>query len=258
MTKSNTKQKKSKNAASIAIFAIGTLASMGVGGFCVMTVNTAFARMNDQSEKAIADALALASRNGAAAGNTEASENTQSTQQWTSEQIQWMTENHITYDKFGLPINENGEVVNDPTTANDERQRAKYFYNDDGSEKDFEAMLKAMASEDTNKSESTAKPMSTPKTEATAEPAKEASNVETQAAASDTAVSEAKWYLNADGSLKDGIELDENGKPYHVVTPYDCLSSIGDKYGFDYHELARINGIENVNLIIDDSRIYFE
>lgn len=42
---------------------------------------------------------------------------------WTSPQIEWMLENHITWDENGCPVNEDGVVVDDPTTKFDETAR---------------------------------------------------------------------------------------------------------------------------------------
>lgn len=47
--------------------------------------------------------------------NTDKSNDTE----WSDEQVKWMQENHITYNENGQPVDENGNVVTDPTiTAN--------------------------------------------------------------------------------------------------------------------------------------------
>ena len=42
---------------------------------------------------------------------------------WTTDQMRWMQENHITWNEEGFPINERGDVVDDPTTAVNEVER---------------------------------------------------------------------------------------------------------------------------------------
>lgn len=40
---------------------------------------------------------------------------TDETKKWSDEQVKWMQENHITYNEHGQPVDENGNVVIDPT-----------------------------------------------------------------------------------------------------------------------------------------------
>ncbi len=45
--------------------------------------------------------------------NTDKSNDTK----WSEEQVKWMRENHITYNENGQPVDENGNVVTDPTVS---------------------------------------------------------------------------------------------------------------------------------------------
>ena len=42
---------------------------------------------------------------------------------WMSEQMQWMMDNHISWNDEGYPVDENGNVVDDPTTSVNEVER---------------------------------------------------------------------------------------------------------------------------------------
>lgn len=58
--------------------------------------------------------------------SSKTKDNTETTAEtdWSSEQIQWMTEHHITYDAQGRPVDENGNVVTDPTVQNTVKETA--------------------------------------------------------------------------------------------------------------------------------------
>lgn len=51
------------------------------------------------------------------------------------DQVRWMVEKHITYDEYGLPRDEYGSLMNDPTTEIYDPARWSYFFGEDNQEK---------------------------------------------------------------------------------------------------------------------------
>jgi type II secretory pathway pseudopilin PulG len=244
-----------------------------VSGLSVAGTVTAINAMNRQSEEAIA-----AARNAANAQTTNTNqnppaedvtktipeteppveENTQATTpeptetpeekeiQFASEQIKWMNENDITYNEYGLPEDKNGNLVDDPTTDVYDPARLAYFFNEDGTPKTpFIEDLPTEAPSDTTEPIRTPDVENLPPTET--EPEDE----------TPTTPATHPWWLDDDGNLLPGLQLDENGKPYYVVVPGDWLCRITERDGFDYHDLARESGIKDPNLIYAGDIIRF-
>ena len=61
---------------------------------------------------------------------------------FTTEQLNWAHEHHIVWDDNGNPVDENGFVVDDPTTPVDEIERAKLFNTLEDSGKSKELNIK--------------------------------------------------------------------------------------------------------------------
>ena len=117
------------------------LVGLGIGlvtsvtGLCFAGTLTAINAMNRQSDMAIATARNMVMNesgsnssveNDGTVVNTEPVVDTvQEEDDWTSDQIKWMQENHITYDSEGNPRNDKGELVDDPTTKKDESNVVK-------------------------------------------------------------------------------------------------------------------------------------
>ena len=121
------------------------------------------------------------------------------TNRYTTDQIEWMQDAHITWNEDGNPINEYGKYVDDPTTAVDEERRAL----------DLEEERRRAEEEPVIEDE--------PETEAETE--------------------ETHWW--DDNPL---IELDEDGKPIHIIRRGETLSEVASATGFSVEELKTING----------------
>lgn len=52
-----------------------------------------------------------------------------------------------------------------------------------------------------------------------------------------------EWWYEDNGNLLPGVQLDGSGKPYYVVKSGDALSRLGRRFGYDWHELARVSGL---------------
>lgn len=140
------------------------LVGLGIGiitavtGLSAAGTFTAINAMNRQSEEAIAEAQRHQSALLAAQQSGQGSDPTQggtvtvpedpdeepsvrpsdpvtvppADEAWTSPQIKWMQENHITYDEYGFPRDEDGNLMNDPTTDIYDPSRVIYFFEADG------------------------------------------------------------------------------------------------------------------------------
>ena len=51
--------------------------------------------------------------------DTKSEAESNSDTEWSDEQVKWMQENHITYNENGQPVDENGNIVTDPTVTVD-------------------------------------------------------------------------------------------------------------------------------------------
>ena len=273
------------------------LVGIGVGlvtavtGLSVAGTYSAINAMNRQSEEQIAAANAAAeqaknppvsqqpsvdqTRNTVDPGTTQQpsdSQNPTTTEppkeeiKYASEQIKWMNENNIRYDEYGLPVDASGNLVDDPTTNVYDPARRAYFFNEDGTPKtpyitelptekpDYEPEnvrpTTPYVEEPTTTSPPTDEHPST--TEPDTPPAEE--QIPNPQTSDDDA-----WWFDENGNLLEGLQLDENGKPYYVVVPGDWLSRIARKYGFgdDYWTLAELSHIEDPNLIYAGNIIRF-
>ena len=140
---------------------------------------------------------------------------------WTSDQIEWMKDNEITYGEDGLPLDTAGRVQDDPTTNRDEVTT-------------YEEMQEAERKAEEEKRKE-------------AEEAKKAAEAETETEPE----TEAPWYEgNSYVELKDG-------EPVHYVRRGETLSEIAVMTGFTVSELADFNHISNPGLIETGQCIYF-
>lgn len=243
-----------------------------VSGLSVAGTVTAINAMNRQSEEAIAAARNAANANtntqnppaedvtktvpenetppAETQPTTPPAETTEPPKEeikYASEQIKWMNENEITYNEYGLPEDKNGNLVDDPTTEVYDPARLAYFFNEDGTPKTpfIEDLPTEAPSENTD-------PIVVPDVENL--PPTETEPVEEEP---EQKPATHPWWLDDDGNLLPGLQLDENGKPYYVVVTGDWLSRIANRYGFDYHDLARESGIQNPDLIYAGDIIRF-
>ena len=253
------------------------LVGLGVGlvtavtGLSVAGTYTAINAMNRQSEEQIA-----AARNAANEASNPPATNTEQTTppptqepvettppateppkeeiKYASEQIKWMNENNIHYDEYGLPVDANGNLVDDPTTEVYDPARRAYFFNEDGTPK-------TPYIEDLPKEKPDNEPDNvTPQTPYVEEPDIQSPPTDENPPAEEPPVTEnhGEWWFDENGKLLDGLKLDENGKPYYVVVKGDWLSRIANRYGFnDYMPLARLSGIKDPNLIYAGDIIRF-
>lgn len=133
---------------------------------------------------------------------------------FTTEQLDWAHEKHVSWDEDGFPVDESGNVVDDPTTTTNEIER-------------YEEFLKAQEEPVAVEEETEAETESTAEGETEVEPEEES-----------------HWW---DGM--DFIQVDEDGNPYYVVERGDTLSSIGARTGFPYKQLAEYNNLSNPSLL---------
>lgn len=100
------------------LIGIGSAFVAATGGLCFFGGKSAVNAMNNEAGEAIVSEIARLNSEREAAKQPESTPVPED--QWTTDQMKWMQENHITWNEDGFPINERGEVVDDPTTAVDE------------------------------------------------------------------------------------------------------------------------------------------
>jgi len=252
------------------------LVGLGVGlvtavtGLSVAGTYTAINAMNRQSEEQIAAARNAANEvSNPPATNTDQTtpppvqEPVETTQPATepqkeeityaSEQIKWMNENNIRYDEYGLPVDADGNLVDDPTTEVYDPARRAYFFNEDGTPK-----TPYIEDLPTEKPENEPDNV-TPQTPYVEEPDIQSPPTDENPPAEVPATEDhGEWWFDENGNLLEGLQLDENGKPYYVVVKGDWLSRIANRYGFnDYMPLAELSGIKDPNLIYAGDIIRF-
>ena len=328
------------------------LVGLGVGiitavsGLSVAGTMTAINAMNRQSDEALEAARIQAANNAAQAqnqnGNNYGNQNgnggspqqeptvTPAPEKWTSDQIGWMQDNQVVYDEYGLPEDQSGNLLDDPTTHVYDPARRAYFFNDDGTPKTpYIDDLPTTA--DYNESEN---PIVLPHIEPEDDPNKEKPedknpdggdvvNPDGSVTHPDGTVTrpdgtiirpdgtvvnpdgtvtnpdgtnpdetnpdgtnpdetnpdetnpdgpetqpddtnpdgtkpdeggttpgrgqrtrpEDEWWYADNGNLLPGIQLDGSGRPYYVVKSGDALSRLGRRFGYNWHELAKVSGL---------------
>lgn len=240
--------RKTSNALLIGV-GVGLITA--VTGLACAGTYSAINAMNRQSEEAIAAAQAIANgQNGTGGETVDVPEQTPPSED-VSDQIKWMQENGITYNEYGLPVDKDGNLVDDPTTEIYDPSRADYFYNEDGTPKDLSG------NDDTEPSDETTEPSDEGNTDMPGNEPVTPPDVDVPGQVTETEPATSGWWLDANGNLKDGLQLDENGQPYYVVKSGDWLIRIGERYGFDYQDLARESGIANPSLIMPGQIIRF-
>ena len=273
-------------------------------------------------------------------------------EKWTSDQIGWMQDNKVVYDEYGLPEDQSGNLLDDPTTHVYDPARRAYFFNDDGTpktpyiddlpttadynEEDNPIVIPHVEPEDPNKDKpedpsgdnpdnpdnpdggdvvnpdgSVTHPDGTvtnpdgtvtnpdgtvtnPDGSVTnpdgtvTNPDGSVTNPDGSVTNPDGTVTmpdgsvvnpdgtvtppedtnpdnpddtkpdddgtttpgrgqrtrpEAEWWYEDNGNLLPGIQLDGSGKPYYVVKSGDALSRLGRRFGYNWHELAKVSGL---------------
>lgn len=260
--------------------------------------------------------------------STPAPEDKNEPEKWTSDQIGWMQDNKVVYDEYGLPEDQSGNLLDDPTTHVYDPARRAYFFNDDGTPKTpYIDDLPTTA--DYNESEN---PIVIPHVEPVEEPedkpdqptgqdpdtgdivnpdgsvthpdgsvtnpdgtvtnpdgtvtnpdgtvtnpdgtvtnpdgtVTDPTGTGTEPDGSDTPADptnpdgtnpddggtkpgrgqrtrpEEEWWYEDNGNLLPGIQLDGSGKPYYVVKSGDALSRLGRRFGYNWHDLAKVSGL---------------
>ena len=252
------------------IVGIGSAVVAAMGGMCALGGYNVVSAMNRQSDETIAAAREYAAKKragldpsasqqqGSVQGITEQEENAAG---WTSEQIKWMQDNHITYDKYGLPVDEDGNLVDDPTTQDDETKR---YVTDDGvvMDENGNVVNPNVKENPAASAPSQSNPVQNPTVQTVPEGtgANNSNNAASQSVVTPVtadAQGQRNWWQDENGNLLPGLELDENGEPVHIVTSVDCLIHLGERYGYDYMELAEYNHVKNPDLIYDGDAIRF-
>ena len=260
------------------------LVGLGVGiittvtGFSIAGTYTAINAMNRESDEALAATQALATERAAAeeaaaiaAAQQEAAEQEQENvnsvvgsnksgendePEYYSDQIAWMQENHIKFDEYGLPVDDDGNLVDDPTTDVYDPARMAYFFDDNGDAKS--PLIDTLPSNAEEAGDLGGGPLTgivNPEVETLEDGDPVVGNAGSSEEDADTegnngtAVDTSKWWFDENGNLLPGLQLDENEKPIYIVKSGDCLSAIGDRYGFSYNEIAQASGKSDPNIL---------
>lgn len=213
------------------------------------------------------------------------------------EQIQWMIEKHITYDEYGLPRDEYGSLMNDPTTTIYDPARWSYFFDEENqskgpapselptqseidagepdeeepwdgnpetpiSERPVVAPDKGDYTDDITDPDSM--PIKNPAVEQPASGNPGEGGGDNPGSSEDPGVSNPvveeppsggggddgdEWWKGEDGEPLEGLEIDEQGKPYYVVKQGDSLGSISGKYGFSVSDVVSASKLTNPNVL---------
>lgn len=150
---------------------------------------------------------------------------------WSSTQIDWMSENSITYNEDGLPVDLSGNVVDDPTTKIDETKitSERHEINEYDIVKDDDSTNADKTDVDDSK---------------TATISDNISDIEPDI--------KNNWVNG-----KDWIQTAEDGRYYYSVQRGDTFNGIAKMSGFTTQELVDNNDIANANIINVGQRIYF-
>lgn len=197
---------------------VGTLLVAATGGLSFFAGKSAITAMDNQAEQQIVSEIARLHKD-------EPEPTPEPTpvpeEEWTTEQLKWAKENHITWNEEGFPIDERGQVVDDPTTVVNEVEK-------------WEALL-----EERNNPHPVEEPVATP------EPTPEPTPVPLP--------DKPAWCRD-----NDMISIDEDGRLYYVTKDGDTLAWIARQTGFTVAELADFNGIDDANAELKPgTRIYF-
>lgn len=131
------------------------------------------------------------------------------TKQWSDEQVKWMQENHITYNEHGQPVDENGNVVTDPTVSDVQKSSTK----------------------------------SSSSTETTSDTTDDVTS-EIMTDSSDEPETNTNW-----ASDKDWLTQSDDGNYFYVVQSGDVLSRICKNAGFSLDEVVKYNNIKNPDML---------
>lgn len=254
-------QKTSNN----VLIGLGVGLITAVTGLACAGTYSAINAMNRQSEEAILAAQqavdAAKDKTGGDVVDVPEEPTTPAVTDDMSDQLKWMHENGITYNEYGLPVDKDGNLVDDPTTEVYDPSREAYFFNEDGTPK--KPYLEELPGEEDEKdpkptekpddgSDTTEDNTDSSKNDPVAPP-----EVETPEQPSVTEPETSGWWLDSNGNLLSGLSLDDNGRPYYVVKSGDWLIKIADRFGFDYMDLARESGIDDPSLILPGQIIRF-
>lgn len=212
---------------------VGCLFVIGAAAFSVMCTKFAINSINRDAQDAIVYAQQQVNNDSTVNRkkdnvNTKADttvtddiyDDTDVKNQWSDEQIKWMQENHIRYNEYGQPVDENGNIVVDPTVQ---------VTDDDVSVSDEVSVVPndKLSSDDISDEDITVDDVSVSETI----PAK-------------------KPETNTDWvSGKDWLTQSDNGDYEYVVQRGDTLSELCKDAGFSLEEIIEYNQIANRNII---------
>ena len=100
---------------------VGTLLVAATGGLSFFAGKSAVTAMNNSAEQEIVSEISRLNSERETTTEPEPTPIPEDT--WTTEQLKWAQENHITWNEEGFPIDERGQVVDDPTTAVNEIEK---------------------------------------------------------------------------------------------------------------------------------------
>lgn len=192
---------------------VGCLFVIGVSIFSVMGTKMAVNSINRNAQDALVYAQQQANNRQMNAtsviDDVELDVDTNESKQWSDEQVKWMQENHITYNENGEPVDEDGNVVVDPTVS------AKPSQTKTDSIADVTSSNK-----NSNKNEESDKtPIEKPETNT-------------------------DWAAG-----KDWLTQSDNGDYKYVISYGDTLNKLCGRTGFSLNEIVEYNNISNPDLI---------
>lgn len=206
---------------------VGCLFVVGVAAFSIMGTKFAINNINRDAQDAIVYAKQQANNNSTNNHNDDVVKNENNTDktddknQWSDEQITWMQENHIRYNEYGQPVDENGNIVVDPTVP---------AINDDIS---VSHEVSDVPTDDDSISDDTFD-----------------ENIPMNDVSISETISAEKPETNTDWVLgKDWLIQSDNGDYEYVVRYGDTLGKLCKTAGFSLEEIIEYNQIVNPDII---------
>lgn len=235
-----------------ALIGVGLCLVAGVTGLACAGTYSAVSAMNRQSDEIIAAAQAAANAQKAEDEQPAVVPENMISKDDLPEQILWMLENDVHYDEYGRPVDKSGKVVDDPTTEVYDPARNAYFFENDGSPK--APFIETLPSGESVKNEENTLPSGS--TGDVAAPGVSTLPSDTSNSSSSGTMSD-EWWLDSNGNVRSGLQLDDSGRPFYTVQRGDWLIRVADRYGFDYKDVAKESGISNPSLILPGDVLYF-
>ena len=196
---------------------VGCLFVVGVAAFSAMGTKFAINTINRDAQ----DAIVCAQQQVNSGNNTVITETTDDKNQWSDEQIKWMQENHIRYNEHGKPVDENGNIVVDPTVQ--------------------------VVCDDISVSD-----------ESSSNPTDNVSDENVDDVSVSETISAEKPETNTDWALgKDWLIKSDDGDYEYIVQRGDTLNKLCEATGFSLDEIVQYNHITNPDIIIVEQTIRF-